>query len=171
MNGGPVAWEAAGGEIRQDETIVAPITSDMNFKLMEERYADKEEVIAAIEDETTILIDARPKSQYWGEINLEGQARAGRIPSAESIPFHTLIEPLPGGSVTDGIGRLKAPADLRLIYKDVDDEDNVIFYCNDGRASGLAYLALRSAGLTRVAVYDPSWWEWAETELPIEVGR
>ena len=171
MNGGPVAWEVAGGEIHQDATTVPPISQDMNFKLMEERYADKEEVIAAIEDETTILIDARPKPQYLGEQSIEGQARAGRIPSAESIPFHTLIEPVPGGSVTDGIGRLKPPADLRLVYKGVDDADNVIFYCNDGRASGLAYLALRSAGHKRVAVYDRSWWEWADTELPIEVGR
>lgn len=171
MNGGPVAWKAAGGEMQQGANPTSPIRSDMNFRLMEERYADMEEVIRAMADSTTHLIDARPGPQYRGEQNIEGQARAGRVPTANNIPFHTLIEPIPEGSVTDGIGRIKTPEDLRLVYGDVDDTDSVIAYCNDGRASGLAYLAMRAAGLERVAVYDPSWWEWAASDLPIEVGR
>lgn len=102
--------------------------------------------------EDTVLIDNRERLNYLEQ----------HIPGAVNIPYRTL-------ATHDSILR---PRDdlLRLLgNRGVSGDTNIVTYCGSvGTLSGLAYYALKSAGLGNVRLYVRSFKEWKGLNMPTE---
>jgi thiosulfate/3-mercaptopyruvate sulfurtransferase len=124
-----------------------------------ELIADRDEVLAAIDNSAVRLIDALPEVSYRGEMSLYD--RPGHIPGAASMPASALL---------DESGRY-LPHDELVAMHDGDRNARVITYCGGGiSASSNAFIMTR-LGFTDVAVYTASLQEWAaDPANPLVVG-
>lgn len=121
----------------------------LSIALRPELIADRDEVLAAIDDNAVQLIDALPESSYRGEMPMYG--RPGHIPGAVNIPASSLL---------DTTGHY-LPQDFLEAMHDGERNERVITYCGGGiSASSVAFILTR-LGFTDVAVYTASLQEWA----------
>ena len=101
----------------------------------------------------TIILDNRERLNYLEQ----------HIPGAVSMPYRMLGSP--GGAV------LKPAALVRRLFENrgVSAGREVVTYCGSvGTLSGLAYYALREAGIGPARLYVRSFREWKELGKPVE---
>jgi len=103
------------------------------------------------EKKDVVLIDNRERLNF-----LENH-----IPGAINIPYRTLS--------TDGkILRTKDNMKNFLKNRGISEDAEIITYCGSvGTLSGLAYYALKSAGVPNVKLYVRSFKEWKSLEKPL----
>lgn len=147
LDGGLSAWREEGRGL-STELVTRPaevLTANPRPALI----ADREEVLASIDDTAVCLIDTLPSSFYRGEATL--YERAGHIPSAINLC---------GLDLLDESGHYK-PTDELAAMHDGDRHARTIAYCGGGiMASSNAFVMTR-LGFTDVAVYTASLQEWA----------
>jgi len=114
-----------------------------------ELIADREEVLAAIQDDAVCLIDTLPEAFYRGEQTI--YARAGHIPGAANIC---------GLELLDESGRYRPLDELAAIH-DGDPRARTITYCGGGILASSNAFVMTRLGFTNVAVYTASLQEWA----------
>jgi len=114
-----------------------------------ELIADRDEVLAAIDNSAVYLIDVLPEASYRGEMAMYG--RPGHIPSASNTPFTALI---------DKSGRYRSHDELAALF-DGDANARTITYCGGGIAASSTAFIMTRLGFTDVAVYTASLQEWA----------
>jgi thiosulfate/3-mercaptopyruvate sulfurtransferase len=158
LDGGLKAWTAEERELSTEP-------ADYNVKRLTpkprpELIAYRDEVFAAIEDDSISLIDTMIEAHYSGQMAMYD--RPGHIPSARNISAFALF---------DESGRFRPDDELAALY-DGDREARVITYCGAGvAASSVAYVLVR-LGFTDVAVYMASLQEWAaDAENPLVVDN
>lgn len=123
-----------------------------------ELIADRDEVLAAIDDDAACLIDTLPEPYYRGEATL--YARPGHIPGALNIC---------GLDLLDESGHFKSDDDLATMH-DGDRNARTITYCGGGIMASANAFAMTRLGFTNVAVYTASLQEWAaDAALPMVV--
>jgi len=111
--------------------------------------ADRDEVLAAIDDSTVCLIDTLPEAYYRGEMTL--YSRPGHIPGASNISATVLL---------DEEGRYR-PHDELAVMHEGDRSARTITYCGGGIAASSNAFIMTRLGVTDVAVYTASLQEWA----------
>ena len=147
LDGGLAAWEAAGHPL---STAPADYPQrSLSVNLRPELIASRDEVFAAIDDESVELLDAMPEGHYRGEWTL--YARPGHIVSAGNVPVF---------SVLDDTGRFRSRDELRQLFHATGD-NRTIHYCGGGIAASGTAFAMTLAGYDDVAVYTNSLQEWA----------
>jgi thiosulfate/3-mercaptopyruvate sulfurtransferase len=147
LDGGLGAWTAEDRPLSTEpaQRRAKQLTVSVRPRLI----ADRDEVLAAIDDDGAWLIDAMPESHYRGEMSL--YHRPGHIPGAS---------PLPAMALLDESGHYR-PHDELAAMLDGDRNARVITYCGGGiSASSNAFIMTR-LGFTDVAVYTASLQEWA----------
>lgn len=160
LDGGIESWKRAGLELTTGEETLPATTFTAHRR--PERYADADAVLAAIDDEKTLLVNSLDTETFRGE--RVTYARPGRIPGSVNVPFWDLYDN----------GAIPEPDVIRPHFEAagaLDSDVKPITYCGSGIAA--SYLAFNLARLGRddVAVYDGSLTEWAANEkLPLEVG-
>lgn len=147
LDGGLEAWKAAGGTL-STEPVARPART-LTPNVRPELIADRDEVLAAIEQDTTVLIDAMPAPHFRGDWTLYG--RPGHIPGAGNVPVTSLF---------DDRGRFRPADELAALFGD-DRDKRAITYCGGGIAASANAFALTRLGFTDVAVYAASLQEWA----------
>ena len=103
-------------------------------------------------DTDTILLDNRERLNYLEH----------HIPGAMNVPYRMLAS-------RDGI--LRDPQDMRRIFENrgIRPDHRIITYCGSvGTLSGLAYYALKTAGMDDARLYVKSFREWKELNKPVE---
>tara|TARA_B100001245_G_scaffold93548_1_gene67856 strand:- start:1545 stop:2270 length:726 start_codon:yes stop_codon:yes gene_type:complete len=120
LDGGLPKWKSEGREISTEPVL----TSSTTFTPREnsELFASRNQVLSAINDESTVLLDVRADDE-WDGTNKRGGPRGGRIPGAvhlEWTNFHT------GGKVPV----LRSADEIRKLLADVGitADKNVITY-------------------------------------------
>ncbi len=158
LDGGQVAWTAAGHELSQAPAS-EPVRA-LSVKLLHELIVDNTEVHDAHDDESVDLIDALPEAQYRGDAVM--YARPGHIPTASNVSVMSL-------RAEDG--RFRSTEELDALF-DGDRDQRTITYCGGGiAASGNAFIMTR-LGFEDVAVYTASLQEWAaDPSLPMETSK
>jgi len=162
LNGGFAKWLAEG---RPTSTGASAYPrGEFVARPREGLFADRDEVLVAIEDGATCLVNALTEEQHRGE-GPARYGRPGRIAGSVNVPSNELIDP-----------ETKAylPLDeLRARFESVgaDRAARVITYCGGGIAASNDAFVLTLLGYEDVAIYDASLSEWAADEsLPMEVG-
>ena len=158
LDGGLKAWTADGHSLSTEPATrrakqLTPVPRP-------ELIADRDEVLAAIDDGTVCLIDTLPEAYYRGEMTL--YSRPGHIPSASNISAIELL---------DEEGRYRPHDELATMHEG-DHNARTITYCGGGiAASSNAFIMIR-LGFTDVAVYTASLQDWAANpDNPLVVER
>ena len=160
LRGGIEKWIAEGRAMVADESRVAPTT----FKVQagwERARADKDDVLAALEDGSTCVVDSLPASTFNGTDPGYGPRR-GHIDGAINLSFRDLIDEETAGFV--------APDKMRALLdgEQLLDKPRVITYCGGAIAATVDAFAMALFGQDNVAVYDGSLMEWsADPNLPM----
>ncbi len=117
------------------------------------------DVVAELGDSGVQFLDVRREEEFAGKSGYPCDPRQGHIPGARHVEVSTLFA---------GPG-LPGPADeIRALVGSDPDETRIVTYCHSGSRSGLALIALRSAGY-EAANYFGSWHEWSrDPSLPME---
>ena len=158
LDGGIVAWEAAGLPLTADEPAIVPVAP---FDVTPwEEVVTIDEVAGRPDD--VVLVDARSSERYRGDAE-PVDPKAGHIPGARSLPFTDHVDER--GSMLDA-----AAVRSRLAGAGIDESTTVIAHCGSGVTACHIILAAEVAGLPRPALYVGSWSEWSSTDRPISTG-
>lgn len=181
LDGGLRQWQIEGRPLSTDVPTIEPKV--FSAKRRPEWVANKEDVIAALGNPSTVIIDCLPREQYSGSAghSLWG-ARLGHIPGAVNVPFIANIDPELANTTSAQREQLlkeresftfSPPNALKALYDNVGvtPDREVITYCGRGFAAAGGLLALKILGHDRVRLYDGSWAEWSsDPTLPTEKG-
>jgi thiosulfate/3-mercaptopyruvate sulfurtransferase len=171
LDGGTTAWVAAGQPLVRTTTApppvdpakapptAPPLQGALNLELLATRF----DVLKAIGDQDSVILDVRRESEYRGT---EKRARrVGTIPGAVHVFWREHL---------DARGAFRPAADIRALYasRGVTPDKTVIPLCQGGYRSASTFIALRSAGYPRVRNYVSSWGEWGNREdTPIVIPK
>ncbi len=159
LDGGWAAWTQENRPVSTEAPGHPPAT--FTASLRPGLMVGKDRVRAAIDEETTCIVDALTWREYAGEVASYG--RAGHIPSAINIPARNIVDP--------DTQRFLATEVLREIFAKPLSANSAITYCGGGVAASSDAFVLHLLGLDDVSVYDGSMFEWcADRELPLMTG-
>lgn len=155
LDGGFRKWKLDGRQTETGENHyeAAPFT----FERRPELIVTKEDVKAALNDDSIVLINSLSEADFRGETNT--YPRKGHIPGSRNVFF---------GSHSNPETRLLNSDDaLRETFEKIgalDPNKKVITYCGGGIAATWNALLLNKLGQENVAVYDGSLNEWASDD-------
>lgn len=170
LDGSRVRWEREGRPMTQEVPVLKPVTYKpvMNPDTDHMR-AMREDVLAALDDSSAVILDHRSPEEYRGELLSppgtpnHGAERLGHIPGAKHLHFEDMI-----GEDTS----FKSPDELRAMLEErgATPDKNIVSYCRLSHRATLAYFALTQLlGYENVRSYDGSWTEWGSVVgVPIE---
>lgn len=161
LNGGMRLWEQAVLDL--DKNIPEPQTSDFRAKLNSHILATQEQIAASLDDEGTVLVDARPQNFFLGNAKAPAAKKPGTIKSAINSPHDQWFEPGTGVFVSTEKARDIAQALF------AQPGDQTISFCNTGHWAATEWFALSEVvGLPNVKLYPASMTEWSQSTLPME---
>ena len=157
LDGGLKAWTDEGRPL-STEPANRPV-KHLTPSPRPELIADRNEVLANIDDHHASLIDTLPETYYRGETIL--YHRPGHIPGAAHICALDLL---------DESGHFKPEKELANMHQ-VDRNKRSITYCGGGIMASTNAFIMTRLGFNDVAVYTASLQEWAaDTSNPMVVG-
>jgi thiosulfate/3-mercaptopyruvate sulfurtransferase len=180
LDGGLRQWRSEGRSLSTE----LPSVEHMTFmaRPRAEWIADKQQVVAALDDPNVLIIDCLSQEQFRGAAGDHPWGRhSGHIPGAVNVPALANIDPALVGATYEEREQILqsrrsftfSPREvLSALYGDVGvtPERSVITYCGRGFAASCGLLALKVLGHQKVCLYDGSWSEWsADPEMPCEV--
>lgn len=179
LDGGRRRWVADGHPLFT-ETVTeaaaatrppaAPVTAVHTHTARNEHMrAGRDEVLAAIGEARTLILDARSAPEYRGErvgapgAPDVGAVRYGRIPGARHLEYLELL---------GADERFRPAAELRALFeaRGAHAHDPVVAYCRMSHRATVLYFAMTELlGYREARVYDGSWTEWGSmVGVPIE---
>jgi thiosulfate/3-mercaptopyruvate sulfurtransferase len=162
LDGGITAWRAEGLPVTDEvpkikRSTLAPL--QINTHLM----ADKEDILAHLEDDNYLIWDVRAPEEYSGVKAVS--ANSGHIPHAINLDWVNLYD-------ANNNNTLLAAEDLQVLLNDagLTADKTIITHCQTHRRSGLSYfVAAKLLGYKHIKAYPGSWAEWGNLpDLPIE---
>jgi len=163
LDGGTVEW-AAFEDLSQEPSVATPGTvtlQDADPALFIE-WTDVYDDVISRRAPSVVLLDARPKGMYTGEI-IKHSILGGHIPGAINIVS------LNGTDAQSQ--KWFSPEKLAELYKAIPKDKTVYAYCHDGFRMSLAYIQLKSLGYENVKLYDGGWSHWGNRpSLPVVEG-
>lgn len=163
LDGGYQKWVAEGRASNAAPFVASGATDFTPQGPDRSMIANQSDVLAAIDDPDTCLMDVRTDGE-WDGSNKRGGKRGGRIPGAthlEWVNFHT------GGDIPT----LKTADEIKqlLAAHGIDKTRPIITYCQGGIRAAHAYWVAKLVGAPDVRNYDASWREWGnDPDVPIE---
>lgn len=161
LDGGFGKWTAEGRPVETKARSYPP--AKLSLSERPGAWADRNEVLAAIEDGGVCTINALSPSVHRGE-GAVNYGRKGHIKGSRNVPYAALLN-------EDGTYRDEAA--LRDLFDGVGafERPRAICYCGGGISATMDALALTRLGHPSTAVYDGSMAEWTkDPDLPMEVG-
>lgn len=166
LNGGSVAWILDGGKMTQalpkivSSNYPTPKTNQVNALT-----ANMQEVLSAIKNPNTLLVDARSKGEYLGSPK---QKRTGHIPSAIFLPWQISVN-------ANNKFQQQSSAQLTKLLNKIglgDKTKNYIVYCETGHRAARLFTMFTSLGYPHIKLYDGSMQEWAHhANAPLKLGK
>ena len=159
LDGGILAWEAAGLPLSQDTPASAG--GPVPLTLHDEPIATREYLQSRLGAADLAIWDARGPLEYTGEKVLA--AKAGHIPGAINLEWTAAMDPA---------RQLRIRSDVAPMLDGlgITADKEIITHCQTHHRSGFTYLVAKALGYPRVKGYAGSWGEWGNhPDTPIEV--
>ena len=160
LDGGLPAWEQAGYPVDHDHHADDYERGNFVAKLDQRFFVNSAAVMTALNDASSIILDARPAARFHGEVD-EPRAglRKGHMPGARNLPFPELFD----------LGLLKPDAELKQIFAPlIAQQEQTICSCGSGITACVIAFGAHRAGHENLSIYDGSWCEWGlPGELPV----
>ncbi|MBU0602295.1 MAG: sulfurtransferase [Gammaproteobacteria bacterium] len=158
LDGGLAAWRATGAALDDSVRALPPSTYPVTATAV---LADADEVLANIDSQRLLLVDARAPDRFRGE-NETLDPVGGHIPGALNRFFKLNL---------GDDGRFK-PADvLHAEWRALigaRDPQSLVMQCGSGVTACHNLLALELAGLSGARLYPGSWSEWcSDADRPV----
>ena len=154
LNGGFPAWTAAGLPLAKGASSPVGASTPYVGEPNDAAIATVDQVVAALDDPKTVLVDARTKDEY----------DQGHIPGAVLFPFTDV-------ATAESPHVWKSATELQKEFTalGVTPDKHVIAYCSTGVRSAALYFTLRLIGDDDVALFSGSYQEWtADPSRPVE---
>lgn len=152
LDGGTLEWSAFN-DLEKDPVERQPGSVTLkpaNPDLLVE-WTDVYDDVVSRRDSGVVLLDARPKDMYTGEV-IRHSFQGGHIPGAVNVVS------LDG---TDGQSQKWLSDDaLGCLSQHLPKDKTVYVYCHDGFRMSLAYLQLKHLGVRDVRLYNGGWSHW-----------
>lgn len=164
LNGGFRKWCK---ENRPVETEEPPRRSERHFTARKNSglVRDLDDIRNLLGSEAVQIVDARSAERFAG-IDPEPREvpRLGHIPGAKNLPYR---------EVTHKNGTLLPPSALKEVFRahNIDLNKPVVASCGSGVTACVIALAMATMGYEQTPVYDGSWAEWSEADVPVETGN
>ena len=163
LDGGYAAW--IGQLPTQIETgTVNPTTAIFKADFQSKYLATTEDVVNALANNSSVLVDARPEEQFLGKSKSGKALAAGTIPGSFNLQQQTLVE--------ENTSFYKDAIAVAQLVKEVGikSTEGEIAFCNTGHWATVAWFALSEVlGYDNVKNYDGSMVEWtADPARPLE---
>ncbi|WP_047864053.1 sulfurtransferase [Rubrobacter aplysinae] len=163
LDGGWRKWTAEARPVTDE--ISRPVPANFTLEPRPGLRSGAAEALVASEDGNTLLLDARDRGQFTGEVRRG--PRGGHIPGARHLHADALKDP--------ETGTFLARAEIEQLAREAgvpeDRDAPVVAYCNGGVAATVALFNLYRLGYTNLSNYDGSWNEWGgRGDLPVESG-
>jgi thiosulfate/3-mercaptopyruvate sulfurtransferase len=159
LDGGFERWQGDGRPVSLGKNAYPP--GHLTLKVRPDLFVGKEQVLAAIDDPATCIVNALGPDVYSGANARYG--RPGRVPGSVNVPKVSLVDP--------ETHKFKPPDEIARLFSSVgaDKASRQIAYCGGGIFATVDAFWLHQLGHENIAVYDNSMSEWAtDTSLPIE---
>ncbi|WP_033035106.1 sulfurtransferase [Pseudoalteromonas marina] len=159
LSGGFKKWLACGYAVQQGYSE-ALMCGNFEASYNPSYFIGSQQVLAAIDNTNTVLLDARAYKRFTGEESEPRKGmRGGHIPQSRSLPFLDLL--------TDG--EAKAFEEIKIKFENaVGNAQYLQFSCGSGITACILALFADECGYKNLSVYDGSWSEWgASNSLPI----
>lgn len=160
LDGGLGKWKDEGRPVTQEPGSYPE--GNFNTERNPELFADKDDVLNALDDDSVVILDSLAPQNYRGEVDTYG--RPGHIPGSENVFFGALSDP--------ETQELYDDEKLKEMFEGtgaLDPDKKVITYCGSAIAATWTGLALNKLGQDNVTVYDGSLTEWTQDDsLPME---
>lgn len=164
LNGGFAAWKAENMMTSTEAEI--PGRGNFTVEYNESRACDISFITNRLDNENTVILDARAPDEYTGE-NLRAE-RGGHIPGAVNLEWRNFVQA--NGDLEEGTPFFKPASELRDILAEngITRDKEVITHCQSNVRGSHAFFTLRLMGYDSVRAYEGSWYEWGNsTETPI----
>ncbi len=152
LDGGLGAWLREGNPTAR--RFGQPPPSGFKVTLQADPIADRDYVLAHLDDPDVVILDTRTPAEFGG----------GHIRGAVNLDWSFAIE-------VERDSRLKPQAVLRQVLEEVGvkPDKEVITHCVVHLRSAHTYVVLKALGYPRIRGYPGSWSEWGNTPgLPAE---
>ncbi len=162
LDGGIHAWREAGQPLSQ--APATPEARPFHYRHNPDPLADRDYILAHMQDPDLCLVDARSPAEYAG-IDVRA-ARGGHIPGAINMDWLEFID-------RNHALRLHPESHLRarLESRGITPDKQIVVYCHSHHRSALVYWALKTLDYPRVKGYPGSWSDWGNAQdTPIEQG-
>ncbi len=162
LNGGMQAWQQAELPLSKETPQIT--RTQFSPQPNDSILATKRDVANKIDDERTLLVDARPDNFYAGQTKAPTAKKPGTIKNAININHDRWFEP--GTTLFVSADKAKDIAHDLLQQSPAE----VISFCNTGHWAATDWFALSEmAGLPNTKLYPASLAEWSQADdLPMD---
>ncbi len=163
LDGGFAAWTAMGKAISAQEPP-RPRNGTIGAHVRSQLAVDADDVLAALENRSFTLIDARGADRFAGR-NETVDPVAGHIPGAINRPFRE--------NFAGPLGQWKSREHLRAEFEALGmPPERIVHQCGSGVSAAVNLLAMEHADLSGARIYPGSWSEWcADPARPMQTSK
>lgn len=154
LNGGIKAFEKIGGKTTSEPTI--PKKGNFHLNVNEDMKVNMEYVRERLHKDNVAIIDCRENGRYKGEFEPVDN-RAGHIPSAKNYFWMNILN-----NTNDRL-IIKSKEELKELFNDLNNYEEVIIYCGSGITASPVSFALTEIGIKH-KLYAGSFSDWISYE-------
>jgi len=167
LDGGLKAWTAAG-KPTESGPARPPAPGHFTARSPLPLVATRQDVLQAIGDGSTYIIDALPRPSFAGRVP-SAYGRSGHIAGSINVPGIDLVDPVSNLLVPISVIRDRLVTAGVLPAAGSAGAKPVIAYCGGGITATFIAFVFALVGLPDPLIYDASLQEWAaDADLPME---